>query len=411
MPNFRYRALNAQQQVVVGELQAEAVQQAIAQLEAAGLTVQSIGFASPETAAREPSHMKASAAGEAPAREAASLDTNRERAVMHAHMSKVLQQGKAIAPALQAYAEEMPSGRRRRQLRTVCRILEQGDMAEATAAFAGLPEYWIPLLSSAASSSDPGLVLREFLEESQRSDELRRQWWLTLAYPVIVTGLAGAILTALSFLVIPPFREIFDSFGLALPSFTQLILAVADWITSGQALVFVVILLAFIALLVQAHRWLPAAMRDWLGDRFGATLGRSTAIAQFSRFTADLLEAGIDLPNALRIAGFATRKPRLRRASWRLANEMEAGGECKLATYRRTLTATLLHALRADMPAASRIHLLKQVSCCHADRARSRLSWTRGIIEPITICVIGLIVGGIVLALFLPLVNLITGLS
>jgi type II secretory pathway component PulF len=63
------------------------------------------------------------------------------------------------------------------------------------------------------------------------------------------------------------------------------------------------------------------------------------------------------------------------------------------------------------MSPAVRVRLLREISTCHAERVRAGRSWTSGIIEPIAICVVGLVVGWTVLALFLPLVSLIRGLS
>ena len=95
--------------------------------------------------------------------------------MLRAHMATILERGRAIAPALSAYAEEMPAGWQRRQLIGVCRVLERGDPDEAAAALSELPECWIPLLSAATSSSDLGHVLHEFLTESRRTDDLRQK--------------------------------------------------------------------------------------------------------------------------------------------------------------------------------------------------------------------------------------------
>src|SRR5471032_2539048 len=136
MATFRYQALDAQQKLVNGEISAESVEQAIAQLHASGLAVQSIGFATPAPLI---THDESSAASNGIAAQAA----------LRTHMSRVLEQGRLIAPALTAYAEEMPRGRRRRQLCTVIDVLNCGDVDEATSALAALPDYWIPLLSAA----------------------------------------------------------------------------------------------------------------------------------------------------------------------------------------------------------------------------------------------------------------------
>ena len=200
-------------------------------------------------------------------------------------------------------------------------------------------------------------------------------------------------------------------FGCELPDLTSVVFTLSNWITSGQLGIILAILLAIGALLLNIKRMLPWSVRDSMGSWFDSPRGRTTVIARFARFTADLLDAGLDIPDALRIAGFTTNRPRLRRASWRLANEMESGGDGAQRTFGYPLTATVLHALFSEMATESRIRLLKEISNCYADRARIRLSWTRGIIEPITICVIGLLVGGIVIALFLPLISLVNSLS
>jgi type II secretory pathway component PulF len=403
MAHFRYQALNATGQPVAGELHAESVALALAQLEADGLTVQSIGYAAAESRSAEPP--PTNAGGQNP------FGRGGEQAVLQLHLEKMIERAKVIAPALRAYAEEVPTGIRRRELLTVVQILEGGRAVEAENAWRTLPGYWIPLLGAAASSQDPGQILREFMKESQRTDELRRQWFLALAYPLLVATIASAVLLLISWFVIPIFRDIFTGFGLRLPGFTQLVFTISGWISSGQIYMGAAALALAAAFLWWARRLLPASWRDWLSDCLGTPLGRSTAIARFAQFTADLLEAELDHPNALRFAGMATRSPRIQRAAWRLAGNLEAGGGGTQQPYQPFLTATVLYALQSDMPAATRIRLLREVSGCHADRARAQLSWTHGVIEPILVVVIGGLVGAIVIALFLPLISLVQGLS
>lgn len=397
MANFHYRALNEQRQVVVGDVQADSVAHALSQLEALGLTVQSIGYAEaePSAVAARPLPPGVSA----------------EQMALRSHLERVLQRGQAMTPALRAFAAELPEGYRRRQLIRVLGVLERGDAAEASAALSELPEFWIPLLSAATVSNDAGRVLRQFLDESQRASELRRQWWQSLAYPLIIALLALGVMTVLSFLVVPVFRDIFMEFDLPLPRWTAFVLGVAAWIQSGRILIALAIAVAAVFLLWKLTALLPVSWQVWWGDRFGTPLGRTTAIARLAEFTADLLEAGLEVPDALRIAGFSTRSPRLQRAAWRLAREIDRNEGLPPLSRPDPLTQTIQHALRGAMPPPARIRLLREVGHCHAQRARRRLSWTRGLVEPIAICVIGLVVGGTVLALFMPLVYLIHGLS
>jgi type IV pilus assembly protein PilC len=398
MPAFHYQALNADQRLISGELTASTVDEAITQLRATGLAVQSISLVSP-TPASASATVSLPPAG------------NVEQSTLQAHMVRVLEQGKPIAPALRAYAEEMPRGRRRRQLSQVVDVLERGDSAEATIALSALPEYWIPLLSAATTSRDPGRILREFLSESRQADELSRQRWLTFAYPAFIVGIAAAVFVALSFIALPFFETVFRDFNLELPAFTRVVMTLASWVTGGQALVFALICGVVGTLLWSLRRRLPNSVHSYFPARFSLPWGQGAAIAKFARFTADLLDGGLSIPDALRIAGFATKRLQLRAAAWRLASEITSGRERMQPADEHPLTNTFLYALHADMPTSARIHLLREISNCYSTRSRMFFSWTRGLIEPLSICAVGLVVGGVVIALFLPLVSLIQGLS
>jgi type IV pilus assembly protein PilC len=399
MPNFRYEAWNAESQTVTGELEASTVQEAIAQLESRGLTLQSIGYA-PSTAPF--------AVVEQTATDVSSARLV-EQQVLRAHLAKVLEEGKQIIPALQALSEETLAGPRRSELQRLIHILERGDAAEAERAFAGLPEYWIPLLSAAISSNDPGRILQEFLRESQRADELRRQWWLMLTYPILVVCIAGAVLTLISVLVIPIFRDIFIGFNLTLPAFTLMNLTVASWIARVWPYILITFLLIVAALIFISMRG-PFRSGIFV-NRFPGFFGRATAVARLSRFIADLLESGLTVQDTLKVAGLLTNRRGLRNAVWRLADQLQANEDAAKRLGAPSRMATVFHALRSEMPTESRVRLLREIGEVHAERARHRLSWTRGVIEPVTILAIGFVVGTVVLALFLPLIKLIDALS
>jgi type IV pilus assembly protein PilC len=335
--------------------------------------------------------------------------TDEINTALRVHMTHVLEQGKQIAPALAAYAEEMPRGRRRRQLQTVVGVLNRGDAAEAANTLSQLPEYWIPLLSAASSSRDAGRVLREFLDDSRRSDELYRQWWLTFAYPLFIIAMALAVCMALSYIVIPVFASIFHDFRMQLPGATLVVLLLSSILASPKLFFVAPFSLILVALVIAGWKLLPAVFRSTIADRISWPIGRTSAIARFTRFTADLLEGGLELPDALRIAGDATKRRDVRIAASSLAAETAAGAAPSPGSL--PLTAAVLFALRTNLATSTKIRLLREISNCLATRARIRLSWTRGIIEPLSICVVGAIVGAIVISLFLPLIYLIKGLS
>jgi type IV pilus assembly protein PilC len=189
------------------------------------------------------------------------------------------------------------------------------------------------------------------------------------------------------------------------------VLTVAEWVSSGRIIVMAVAVAVGAYLLTRFVQWgLPEWLRNWLSDRFGKPLGRSTAIAQFSQYLADLLEADFSPASALRLAGSAAESPRLKRAAWRAAGEIDAGGISDFAN-RRILTSSVLNAVEADLPSRSRVTLLRELSRCHGERAAMLMSWTRGVVEPISIILVGFVVGMSVIGLFLPLLTLLQSFS
>lgn len=401
MPRFHFQALNAEQELTIGEVEADAVALAITQLEASGLTVLSIGFATAETtaalAAQKPP-------APAPKRKPPVIDAARDENVLRAHLARTLDRARPLTPALRAYAEEMPSGRRRRELIEVCGILSRGDVEAATAALATAPEYWIPLIGSTAGANDSAAVLRSFIVESQQADETRRQWWTLLAYPLFLIGFATLVLVLLSYMVVPTFQSIFDDFDLDLPWLTKWIINVSEWLTTGGPLLLIGVLLIAVAAAVQFGGPL-------LGEWFGNWFGRSTSMARFAGSTADLLAGGIETPDALRIAGRTAKGGRLRRASQTLATLLESGDVAIAERWRSPVTATIFYAVTAELSMPARIRLLQEVANCYVDRARSQVSWNQGILGPLTIFIVGFVVALVALALFLPLIDLINNLA
>jgi type II secretory pathway component PulF len=169
---------------------------------------------------------------------------------------------------------------------------------------------------------------------------------------------------------------------------------------------FVLLLGGFVFISI---RWplRSTGLASYLPDVFG----RATALARLSQFIADLLEAGLSVPDTLCVAGFLTNRKRLREAAWRLADQLQLNVSAARHVNAPPAATTIFYALRSEMPTASRVRLLREISQAHADRARIRLSWTRGFIEPITILIVGFLVAGLVVALFLPLIKLVDGLS
>ena len=142
------------------------------------------------------------------------------------------------------------------------------------------------------------------------------------------------------------------------------------------------------ALWLTANRWWPS----WLLIP-GSGLARS---GRFARFVADLLAAGVPQPVALAVATRAVA-PRIRFTP--------ADG------LPRWLSATVRHALVEKMPVATRLRLLDRIATCHDQRLAAGRNWLSWCLGPLAVFITGLLVFLMVLALFMPLIQLVTDLS
>ncbi len=218
-----------------------------------------------------------------------------------------------------------------------------------------------------------------------------------------------AVLILLSLLVVPVFRDVLTTFGLQLPTLTKFNLWLALWISHGWR--SMLIALAAFFLFVACISWLGRFRPQGIGRFFLMPFGRTAAVARLSRFMADLLEAGLTIPDTLKIAGLLTRRNSLRKPVWRLADELELNIRAADQLEAPPKIAAVYHALRSEMPNSTRVRLLREIDDVYSERVRSRLSWARGIAEPAAILLVGFIVLVVVNSLFSPLFNLVEGLS
>ena len=318
-------------------------------------------------------------------------DTTAAPAALGPWIGRALEVGGGIIPALRALGAEL-SPRRRAAWDELCDTLAAGDASRASRALEHDPDTWIPLLTAAAPGATTGDGASEaaFLARAVDvvvAEETKSRWWLPLVYPFFVTLLALAVTSFLAVLVVPEFEKLLGDFGMRLPLATEALIGFSHFLREGWGGLLAAAAVAT-ALWLTAGRWWPSWLR-LPGSRF-AQSGR------FARFAADLLAAGVPQPVALAVASRAVDPQ----------DRMTAADKAP-----SWLSATVRHALDGNMPAATRVRLLDRIATCHALRLAASRSWISWFLGPVAVFVTGLLVFLMVLALFAPLINLVSVLS
>ncbi|MEI6637539.1 MAG: hypothetical protein WCO99_13295 [Planctomycetota bacterium] len=299
------------------------------------------------------------------------MSDRRTATVIERQVATALVRHRDSAGFLRLVAAELPPRERPPWIR-MADALDRGDASAGMAAATRSIGCWIPLFAS--QTRDPRLAVR--LLQTAARPTIPSGPWTLLWYLAAVTTLALGLLVVLSLTVIPAFQGIISDFGVDPPIITEWVLRLPAMLASvWQPLIA--------AAGVIALPW-------WLATR-GAARSAATATA-FTRTLARLIAADVPADEALALASHA--------AGVRPVNP---------AAPRRPLGYAAAAATEFDSRTAA--VLLDAIADCHDDRSRGRLGLGQWLIGPVLISVVGLIVGLVTLAVFLPLIRLVSDLS
>lgn len=278
------------------------------------------------------------------------------------------------AGLVEALGDDLPA-RQGRPWKEMSRVLSANDANGASIAAASDARCWLPLF--AAGDTEP-VKLQSLLAAAERPRSTVSLNWAAIAYPLIIVGAAILVVAVLSAMVVPMFASMFEDFGLQLPWATRAVISLAQF----MATIWGPLMLSFG--LIAIGRWLVIT-RSPRGAR---------AAEAFTRGLASLAAAGVPRDDAIELAAAAARvRPHTAATPAR----------------RGPMTHAALEALSYE-PQAARV-LLSAIADCHQDRAHGGLSATQWLIGPVAIGVVGIFVGFIVIALFMPLISLVSALS
>ncbi len=229
-----------------------------------------------------------------------------------------------------------------------------------------------------------------------------------VAYPAFVLGALALVLGFLSFYVIPQFTEIYSDFDAELPRLTVFVIhssVWAPWVFGGIVA----------ALLLWPVLWRGVQMAGLdtaVADGFVMPLPligpvlRHGLIARWCDTVRLCVEGGLDLPRAMDLAGEAIGSPSLKQDGRRMQKCLSEGHDLpscgRLSVIPPTVVTTIDLAARQNQLASA----LDAATELHRQQAESRVGAVNVVLLPAMIVLLGLVVGGIVMALFLPLICL-----
>jgi type II secretory pathway component PulF len=319
--------------------------------------------------------------------------------------------------SMRMFAEEATAPWTASAFRGIAGRLERGaSWQEAIDRTALLPRFLRGVFRIAERSGSVEQVVVDYLSGTRRMRRAHRRVMGALLYPgMLLIAAAGLTIGIFSF-VIPPFKAMFNDFGIDLPGATKILIRLSDivvatwiWLWAGLALaslflagLFLSTRLPFTAPIVRLLQAIPVI----------GTASQLAGASEFCTLLGMLVRNKIPFPEALRLTATGLQDVNLRAGCRRLAKQVEAGdAPAYAASILPHFSPRLVQLLRHTDHEKSFGEILKAHGELFAIQAETQAGIAVVWMQPFLLLFVGLLGGAIVISLFLPLIKLLNELS
>jgi type IV pilus assembly protein PilC len=327
-------------------------------------------------------------------------------------LAGLLRAGLPLAPSLDLIAETPARGGLPRIVGGVARDITQGvAFSEALARHpACFNTLYCQLVAVGELAGALPTVLARLADDRERAAAQHAKLRAALTYPVAALLLSPAITAGLLIGVVPTFKTILDGFGAALPAPTLFVLALSDGVARWAvpfALSCTGAGLLFTRLLNSAPAMRHAFDRAILKLPLVGSLLRSLAVARWSRALGTLLAAGTPLSDAFNSLSSATGNRIFDTATVDIAARLQHGE--RLAAAMRAVGCfppDVVQPIAVAEESGALDSMLMDLATLGDRQVDERTSAFASLCEPVVIVVLGALVGGLVIAMYLPIIQL-----
>ncbi|MGK5081459.1 type II secretion system F family protein [Janthinobacterium sp. HLX7-2] len=271
-------------------------------------------------------------------------------------------------------------------------------------------ELYCNLLAAGEQAGIVQELLARLATHQEKAIALRRQVRGALMYPLAIVLVAIIVTAIIMSVVVPAFRQVFDSFGAPLPLPTLVVMGLSAFLVRYWLVLLAALVLACLLLRLAWRRW-PALRRSTQLQAlrlplFGPLL-RKAALARWTRTLAAMFAAGVPLLDSLDLVGAASGHALYQEATTRIEREIRAGGSLALAMEHSGVFPPLLTqlALIGEESGALDAMLSRAADIIEAD-IETTVAILTSLLEPALMVVLGVLVGALVIALYLPIFKL-----
>ncbi len=414
MPSFAYEAMNQAGQEVKDEIDALSSEDALAKIRNLGYfptRIREKGGAKAKAAAGKKKSGTGFSIGRVP---------NKQITLITRQLSTLQDAGLPILRSLQILEEQQKPGLLKNTLRGMTEDIEGGStLSEACAKHPrAFNRLYVNMVAAGEAGGVLDIILQRLAEFMEKAEKLKRKIVSAMIYPAVVISFAGAIVVGIMIVVIPKFKDIFNDFGVTLPAPTLFLMGTSDWVVLGTPPGWLIILLSPFAImgaikLIRSSNGGKYAL-DYVGLKIPGlgTLMQKTAVARFTRTLGTLIAAGVPILEAINITRDTSGNEVYARALGKVHDSIREG-ESFAGPLRITKVCDGLVTNMIDVgeETGDLDKMLLKIADNYEEDVDVAVNSLVSLLEPIMVITMGSIVGFIVVALFMPLVELIQSVS
>ncbi|MBU6436729.1 MAG: type II secretion system F family protein [Betaproteobacteria bacterium] len=338
--------------------------------------------------------------------------TEKDLTVFTRQMATMMKSGVPLLQSFDIVARGHPNP-------SVAKLLNEirGDIEGGTsmsAAFRKHPKYFDPLYCNLVEAGEAGGILEQLLDRlatyKEKTMAIKSKIKSALVYPIAVLIVAAVVVAVIMIFVIPAFKEIFTSFGANLPTPTLIVMAMSDFFVKYWWLIFGT---TGIGLYLFFQSWQRSEKMQRTMDRlmlklpiFGPLLMKS-AVARWTRTLSTLFGAGVPLVEALDSVGGAAGNIVYGDATSRIQKDVSQGTSLTVAMQSTGVFPNMVMQMTSiGEESGSLDHMLGKAADFYEQEVDEAVKALQSLMEPIIIVILGTIIGGIVVAMYMPIFKL-----
>lgn len=253
-------------------------------------------------------------------------------------------------------------------------------------------------------------LLHKIAEYKEKTESIKGKIKKALTYPTAVLVIAVIVTVILLIFVVPQFEELFKGFGADLPAFTKLVISMSRFLQDSWYIVFGVIAAVgygFIQLKKRSQPFNRFLDRLILQIPVIGAIMHKAAIARFSRTLSTMSAAGVPLVEALQSVAGATGNIIYSTAVLQMRDDVSTGTQLQMSMRQANLFPNMVVQMVAiGEESGSLDSMLGKVADFYEEEVDNAVDSLSSLIEPMIMALLGVIVGGLVVAMYLPIFKL-----